>query len=97
MPPQELDLVGDDIARLKANITRLSELQSRDTLLRWHDLATRGVLPELFGELIDLHYDPLYRRSQKRNFAGFGTPTAFATDDLTPAAIDALAARIAAT
>ena len=86
--------LGDDIARLKANITRLSELQSRDTLLRWHDLATRGVLPELFGELIDLHYDPLYRRSQNGNYTGFSSAARLHTDSLSDAGIDALARRI---
>ncbi len=86
--------LGDDIAGLKSNITRLSELQSRETLVRWHDLATRHALPELFGELIDLHYDPLYRRSQNGNYAGFNSAARLHTDSLSDAGIDALARRI---
>ncbi len=86
--------LGDDIARLQANITRLSELQSRETIVRWHELAARHALPELFGELIDLHYDPLYRRSQNGNYAGFNTALKLQTDALNDAGIDALAQRI---
>ena len=62
--------------------------------LRWHDLATRGVLPELLGELIDLHYDPLYRRSQNGNYTGFSSAARLHTDSLSDAGIDALARRI---
>jgi tRNA 2-selenouridine synthase len=50
--------------------------------------------PELVSELLELHYDPLYQRSQNRNYAGFGAPQPFATDDLTPTGVDAVARRI---
>ncbi|MBS1227250.1 MAG: tRNA 2-selenouridine synthase [Proteobacteria bacterium] len=74
----------------------LSKLQSRETIARWQDYANQGTWRTLVVELLELHYDPLYRRSQNRNFAGFGAPTTFTSDDLTPAGIDALACRIAA-
>ncbi|WP_068639173.1 tRNA 2-selenouridine(34) synthase MnmH [Thauera butanivorans] len=88
--------LGDDIARLRANIDRLAQLQSRKTIEHWHALAEARALPELFGEFIDLHYDPLYRRSQHGNYAGFGDAPQLETDDLSPAGIDALAQRILA-
>ena len=74
----------------------LAKLQSRETIARWQDYANAGDWRTLVVELLELHYDPLYRRSQNCNFAGFGTPTTFTSDDLTPAGIDALTAQIAA-
>jgi len=50
----------------------------------------------LVGELLEQHYDPLYFRSQNRNYAGFAAPQNFPTDDLSPSAIDALARQICA-
>lgn len=86
--------LGDDIGRLQANIARLSDLQSRETIARWHALAEAGALPELFGELIDLHYDPLYRRSQNGNYAGFGDAPRLHSDDLSAVGVDELARQI---
>lgn len=88
--------LGDDIANLLARIGDLSGLQSNETLARWKDLATRRELAELFGEFIDLHYDPLYRRSQNRNFTRFPEAPVLATDDLTPAGVELLARRVLA-
>ena len=51
--------LGDDVGALQANLHRLREHQSRETLERWQALAASRALPELFGELIDQHYDPL--------------------------------------
>ncbi len=83
--------LGDDIPLLLRNIDRLASLQSRETIAHWKKLAETGELPTLFGEFIDLHYDPLYRRSQNGNYAGFGDAPRFATDDLSAAGIEALA------
>jgi len=78
------------ISRLDA----LRQLQSRETIARWHEQVNNAQWRELVGELLELHYDPLYHRSQNRNYAGFGAPRSFATDDLTPAGVDAVARRI---
>ncbi len=83
--------LGEDIATLKHNLLRLRELQSRETLARWHAMADAGALPTLFGELIDLHYDPLYRRSQHGNYLGYSDAPRIATTDLGPEGIRALA------
>jgi tRNA 2-selenouridine synthase len=49
------------------------------------------------GELLEKHYDPLYRRSQGKNYVHFADAPRFATDDLTPAGLKKLAGRILAT
>jgi len=88
--------LGDDVADLQRKIDFLKGLQSNETLEQWKALAGRRDLPELFAQFIDLHYDPLYRRSQNKNFSGFPDAPAFATDDLSPASIAELAGRILA-
>lgn len=88
--------LGDDIAYLQARINDLSGFQSNETLVRWKDLASRHQLAELFAEFIDLHYDPLYHRSQNRNFVRFPEAPVLTTDDLTPAGVALLAQRVLA-
>lgn len=86
--------LGDDVPDLQSRIDFLRGLQSNEILDRWKDLARQHDLPTLYAEFIDLHYDPLYRRSQNRNFARFPDAPSFACDDLSPAGIRELAQRI---
>ena len=79
---------------LNSRLDALKELHSRETLEHWKQLATSGGWRELVSELLERHYDPLYQRSQQRNFSGFGAPQVFATEALDPDSIDALARRI---
>jgi tRNA 2-selenouridine synthase len=81
---------------LNSRLDALQHLQSRETLERWKGYATCGHWPELVGQLLEQHYDPLYQRSQNRNYSGFGTPQSFVTDDLTPAGVEAVARQIIA-
>ena len=80
---------------LNSRLDELRHLQSRETIERWQGFARSGAWRELVSELLELHYDPLYRRSQQRNFSGLVTPQTFSTDDLSAAGIAALADRIA--
>ncbi|MEO8409878.1 MAG: tRNA 2-selenouridine(34) synthase MnmH, partial [Propionivibrio sp.] len=79
---------------LKARLEMLARLHSGDTIQHWQAYATEARWAELVGELLELHYDPLYCRSQSRNFSGFATTTRLPTDDLSPAAIEHLAAAV---
>ncbi|MBS1145126.1 MAG: mnmH [Proteobacteria bacterium] len=72
----------------------LRSLQSRETMARWQQFIVDADWPTLVRELLDLHYDPLYRRSQDHNYRGMPDSAAFATDDLSPAGIQQLAAAI---
>ena len=56
----------------------------------------RRDLSILFAELIDLHYDPLYHRSQNRNYRRFTDAHRYPCDDLRPAGLSLLAGRILA-
>lgn len=100
VPARVRFLIGDydyflaDPEWLKRRLEALKGLQSNETLARWHGLVDSRLWPELVGELLEQHYDPLYRRSQNINFAGFSNPQAYPADDLSPAGIAALARSI---
>lgn len=86
--------LADDVEQLSERIDNLRNLQSRETIERWKALARERALRELYAEFIDRHYDPLYHRSQNRNFVRFNEGLSFATDDLGQDGIAALADRI---
>jgi tRNA 2-selenouridine synthase len=79
---------------LDARLQPLRNLRGAETILHWRDHAREGRWRQLVAELLELHYDPLYSRSQNQNYAGFRAPTKLSTDDLTPAGIEALAQRV---
>ncbi|MFZ4535894.1 tRNA 2-selenouridine(34) synthase MnmH [Propionivibrio sp.] len=72
----------------------LNKLQSHETIARWQGYASSGQWRELVIELLELHYDPLYRRSQNSHYSGLNATPPFTTNDLTPAGIDTLASQI---
>ena len=96
-------LIGDydhflaDPASLKEKLDCLRELQRGETLAHWQALIDARDWPGLVAELLEKHYDPLYRRSQGRNYVHFAEAPRFATDDLSPAGLKNLASAILAT
>ena len=88
--------LGEDVEHLVARIDNLKALQSRETIEQWKTLARAGALRELYAEFIDKHYDPLYRRSQNRNFKRIEEATVLTADNLGEAAIDSLAQHLLA-
>ncbi|HEX8986530.1 MAG TPA: tRNA 2-selenouridine(34) synthase MnmH [Rhodocyclaceae bacterium] len=95
-------LLGDyayflaDPARLAAKLRLLREQQGNDTVERWLAMASSGDFRSLVGELLERHYDPLYAKSSAKNYAGYESAGAYATDDLSVVGIEDLARRILA-
>lgn len=79
---------------LNGRLEALHALVAGETLTRWKGYVSTANWPVLVRELLELHYDPLYRRSQDHNFAGLQHSENFATDDLSPAGIARLAEAI---
>ena len=77
-------------------LEQLTGLQSRETVARWVALAQGGAFPTLVEELLEQHYDPLYLRSQAKNFAGFRDAARIDCDDLSPDGMARLARAILA-
>jgi tRNA 2-selenouridine synthase len=95
-------LIGDyghflaDPAALKEKLGCLRELQGGETLARWHALVDARDWPALVGELLAKHYDPLYKRSQGKNYLHFPAAPRFAIDELSAAGLEDLAKQILA-
>ncbi len=81
-------------AGLSEKLACLRGLQSRQTIERWLAMVAAADWPDLVAELLELHYDPLYRRSQGRNYLGYGGARRYAVDSLDPEQVDHLAERI---
>ncbi len=79
--------LGDDVQDLQERIECLRSFHSNATLDEWKALAAAGNLPELFSAFIDEHYDPLYKRSQNKNYARFADARPIALNDLAPASL----------
>jgi len=93
---RDYDYAIADPAWLLERLGHLKGLQSNETLERWRSLITARSFSDLVKELLTLHYDPLYQRSQAHNFNSFAAATRYATDRLDAAALDKLAAEILA-
>ena len=85
-----------DPALLLARLRPLLELHGKAAFSRWEALATSGDWDALIAELLEAHYDPLYRRSMARHFDAGAAATACSLRDPSPAAFAALAAEVLA-
>ena len=60
----------DDPAWFQQQLNRLIGLHSKEQVRHWHQLIDADARAELFGELIERHYDPAYQRSSRQHFRG---------------------------
>ena len=85
-----------DHEALSARLVRLVPLHGKKTIGRWIDAAKAGNWDELVGELLALHYDPMYQRSMHRNFPRSEEAIDVAPSALTDTAFQALARELVA-
>ena len=86
--------LGDDGPRLAETLGQLHGLQANETIARWQAWAVAGELRPLFAELMALHYDPLYARSQNGNYQRLKEARQVEAASLDEAALVVLATRI---
>ncbi|MEG3000307.1 MAG: tRNA 2-selenouridine(34) synthase MnmH [Comamonas sp.] len=86
--------LGDDAAGLAFKLGFLKELQGKERVMRWQGWAQQGDLSALFAELMALHYDPQYERSQSKHFVQWAQRQVLETADLAEPGIAALAGQI---
>ena len=91
---RDYDYACRNLPWLEQRLDKLRERQGRAVVDGWKALAAQSQWDTLVGELLDLHYDPLYRASQGGNYTGERPWPGFSTDDLSEAGIDALARQI---
>lgn len=87
--------LGDDVDTLCERLGFLKEIQGNETIARWQQWAQEGNLPALFEELMRLHYDPQYERSQSKHFQQWSQRSSIVANDLSEPSIQQLAQRIA--
>ena len=86
--------LGDDPALLAKQLGFLLPLHGHAIIERWQTWALAGQIAPLFAELMALHYDPLYARSQSRNLFQWEQRHTVQAQDLSPAGISAVAEQI---
>jgi len=93
---RDYDYFIHDPHRLTEKLGHLHGLQSGETLAHWQALIETGDFRTLVTALLEAHYDPLYQRSQSKNYRDFPDAARFQTDDLSPDGIRNLAQAIIA-
>jgi len=88
--------LGDDPALLAQQLGSLRELHGTQTIERWQGWAHAHSLAPLFTELMALHYDPLYARSQSTNLLQWAERQTVMAEDLSPAGVQAVACQVLA-
>ena len=86
--------LGDDVPLLCQRLALLKELQGKETIARWQAWAQAGDFRNLFAELMALHYDPQYLRSQARNFQQWAQRQSVQASSLSEAGIVDLARQV---
>jgi len=81
----------DRRAWLARRLDAMRPLQGHATVDRWQTLLVAGDFAVLADELLAQHYDPLYERSQRRDFTGYGSAPTLSSPTLDGAAIAGLA------
>jgi tRNA 2-selenouridine synthase len=90
----DYDYFVQDPQHLVDAVDDRKDLHSKETLAQWKSLAENGQWSTLVTELLEQHYDALYRRSQNSNYVNYETATSYNTADLSAKGIDILAKQI---
>ena len=93
---QDYDFFVRDTAAFCARLDALRVLRGHEIVNGWQARARAGQTREVVRDLLVAHYDPIYRQSMQRNFAGLAAPLATIEWDGTDASLDAATQRIAA-
>ncbi len=93
---QDYDFFVRDSAAFCERLDALRVLRGNEVVKGWQERARAGQLREVVRELLEQHYDPIYRRSMQNHFAELARPLAAVAWDGGEASLDAAAQRIAA-
>lgn len=70
---EDYGFFADDAEQFCRLLDGLVTLRGKDSVAGWQALARAGAWAEVFAQLMQQHYDPLYNRSIDRHYAGYGT------------------------
>ncbi len=96
--PQRVQMWREDYAHFETDPQALVEklqflraLVGNAELTEWETLAEKRAIPELFERLMRSHYDLAYQRSSHRNYPNLDQSPVITLEDLSPAALAAIA------
>lgn len=81
---------------LLSRLQALRGLLSNETLTRWETYIAQQAWPILVQELLEQHYDPLYRRSQGHHYSGIAQASALTCTSLDAEHLPRIAAELIA-
>jgi tRNA 2-selenouridine synthase len=85
-----------DIDAFCARLDALRVLRGHETVKRWQALARSGSVASVVHELLEQHYDPIYRQSIRRNYQRFASPEAVVEWDGTATGLERAVDRVLA-
>jgi tRNA 2-selenouridine synthase len=92
----EYDFFVADVDAFCGRLDALRALRGNAVVDAWQENARSGRTAAVVRDLLDAHYDPIYRQSMQRNFGSIGAPLLTLQWDGSAAALVALAAEAAA-
>lgn len=93
---EDYDFFVRDIPAFCDRLDALRALRGNEQINRWQTAAREGQVEHVVRELLLVHYDPIYRQSTARNFAGFAQARVLTLADGDPATLDDAAAQLLA-
>ena len=87
---------ADDPELFCAQLEALVEVRGHETVAAWQAAARAGRWAEVYADLMQRHYDPMYLKSMQRNFRGFEQATPLPLADGSPATLARAAAELLA-
>lgn len=93
---EDYDFFVRDVPAFCERLDALRALRGNEQIDAWQTEAREGRIEGVVRELLLVHYDPIYRQSTARNFAGFAQARVLALADGEPATLDAAAAQLLA-
>ncbi len=93
---QDYDFFVRDTETFCGRLDALRVLRGHETVNGWQAQARAGRTREVVRDLLVTHYDPIYRQSMQRNFAGLAAPLATVEWDGSDASLDAAAQHVGA-
>jgi len=92
----EYDFFVADVDAFCARLDALRTLRGNAVVDAWQESARSGRIAAVVRDLLDVHYDPIYLESMRRNFSGVEAPLLRLRWDGSDAALEAVAAQATA-
>ena len=93
---QEYGFFAEQLERFCGHLDTLVDLRGRETVQHWQALARSGHWAEVFAALMHEHYDPMYLKSMRSNYAGVAVARDIVLRDGSAAALRDAAAQVQA-